>query len=86
MDFGSDSPLKMEICKGQSCLKRGAKYIEARLLADIATGGLQDIDIISSACQGSCDIGPNIRIDDIQYTKQNPSKSSNLLNQYFLKK
>ena len=65
---------------GSSCFSRGNRDSLSRLQCFIKDNGLNAVVSLSGClCEGKCDMGPNVLIDDTLYTKVDPNTIIELL-------
>ncbi len=79
MVFGKVFPMKVQVCRGNSCTSRGSAYVVKRLEGDIERLELSGVELEDCLCQGNCQKGPTILIDGTLIFFANPVVASTQL-------
>jgi NADH:ubiquinone oxidoreductase subunit E len=77
---------EITICMGSSCFARGnEKNLEIieQFLAERQLEDEVNLQLGCSLCRGNCSIGPNIKINDLEYHKVDPGMMYEILKKYF---
>lgn len=74
------SELRISVCMGSSCFARGNSSNLEFIENYIKENGLEaEIDLSGSRCEGKCVSGPNIIINDVEYTEVDVDKLKEIL-------
>jgi NADH:ubiquinone oxidoreductase subunit E len=76
--------ITITICMGSSCFSRGNKktlQVIQNYLRE--TGRLELVTFQGSHCFGTCEFGPMIKINDIQFNQVTEGNVINILEQFF---
>ena len=72
--------MKITVCMGSSCFARGNDQNLEFIEKYIKENGLEaEIELAGNRCEGKCATGPNIIIDDVEYTEMNEEKLEKIL-------
>lgn len=75
--------LKINVCMGSSCFARGniehLEFIE-KFLED--NNIKNQVDLEGSRCEGKCDIGPNIYVNGVLYSKVSKGDIEQILKEH----
>lgn len=73
--------IQIKLCMGSSCFTRGNEEILQLIKDFIATNQLEEkVDFRGHLCKGTCNCGPNISINNTDYTEINESAIRLILN------
>lgn len=72
--------MEIKVCIWKACSWKFSNYIIKRIENDKEKFDLENIKIQTTSCMWKCENWPNICIDSENYWKQNPFKTSELLN------
>ena len=76
------------LCYGGACISSGAESVKEALEEAIAKANLQDeVDIITTGCMGTCELGPVMVIypDGVFYQKVKPEDAEEIVQEHLLK-
>ena len=66
----------VELCMGSSCFARGNSMILQALENYISENGLNDrVELVGHLCLGKCNSGPNMRVDNVDYSGLSPEEA-----------
>jgi len=71
--------MKIKVCSWKMCSDRFSEYIVTRLKNDIEKFNLKNIEIEETLCMWRCKEGPNMAIENENFSRMNPLKASELL-------
>jgi len=76
------------LCYGGACISSGAESIKEVMEQEIAKAGLQnEIDVVTTGCMGTCELGPVMVIypEGIFYQKVKPEDAREIVQEHLLK-
>ncbi len=71
------------VCQYTNCQAHGS----AQVLAEFLANPIPEVEIVASACQGQCNLGPTVRVlpDEVWYCRVNVEDVSAIAHQHFQK-
>jgi len=76
------------LCYGGACISSGSESVKEAMEKAIAKAGLQnEVDVITTGCMGTCELGPIIVIypDGIFYQKVKPEDAEEIVQEHLVK-
>ena len=76
------------LCYGGACISSGSESVKEAVERAIAKAGLQnEVDVITTGCMGTCELGPIIVIypDGIFYQKVKPEDAEEIVQEHLVK-
>lgn len=77
--------MKVQVCIGSSCHKRGSYEVMKKLKELVREHGLEDrVNVCSAFCLGHCEDGVSVAVDDDVITGIGVGNTEQLFQQYIL--
>ncbi len=67
--FPQKQSIRLSVCSGHSCSGNLSRYTLERAQNEVSCGNLEHIEICSCPCQGKCETGPTVVMEEGEIKK-----------------